>query len=193
MQKIFHWRQRLETHIDIRARLKYNQKKETVMKKLIFVLFSALFVLFCSACISELPYNATIADKAENFMKEEYLAENKTHCSGSTDTLPDKICKIIQTEEEYAKAFNSFPEETDFKRDILVVYFFTDIYYGFDCKLQKITNDNGEITIEILHRTAKKAPNGSTSPSTSSPTQRCLAVKLTDCDYTDINVNLIYE
>lgn len=158
------------------------------MKKIIPVILLTVIAIFCSACATPLPYDATLADRAENFMKEEYLAENKTHSWGNNDDLPENICKIIKTEEEYERAFNSFPEETDFTEDVLVLYFFTDIYYGFDCKLQKITNSNGEITVEILHKMANKPWSGSASM----PIQRCLAVKLTACGYTDISVILNY-
>lgn len=165
------------------------------MRKVISILFLITVILFSFGCANEavLPYNATIFDKAENFMKEDYLADNNTHYPGATDGLPESICKTVESDGEFKNAFASFPEEIDFTKDILVVYFFTDIYYGFGCKLQTVTNDNGEIVINIIHQMAKKEINGARPPSTSAPTQRCLAVKLTDCVYSDIVVKLSYE
>lgn len=51
------------------------------------------------------------------------------------DELPDERILIMDSEEEFDSAFDLFPEEVAFPHDILVVYFFTDIYYGFECKL----------------------------------------------------------
>ncbi|MDE6505571.1 MAG: hypothetical protein K2L42_06870 [Clostridia bacterium] len=158
------------------------------MKRLISVIVLSIFVLFSCACVPNLPYNAKFYDKAENWFLEKFLADNKTHYPFETDNLPEYRCRIVSTDTDFDNVFKSFPEDNNFSQDILVVYLFTDIYYGFDCELKTISSENNVVTIEILH----KMPQGH-SPETSLPTQRCLIVKLTGCEYEDINVKLSYE
>jgi len=45
----------------------------------ILAIFLFAVVLSCSACISGLPYSAKLFDKAEKWLTEEFLTENKTH------------------------------------------------------------------------------------------------------------------
>lgn len=167
------------------------------MKKIIPFIPLFVIVLLCSACTPQENKNETLAnaklfDKAENYMKEQYLTENQTHYPFTSDGLPENRCQIIDTEDKFADIFESFPEEPDFSTDILVIYIFTDIYYRFDCKLQDIKENEGDITIVIEHEMAEPEANGAVPPSTSMPIQRCLVVQLSDYSFDNVNVELVY-
>ena len=136
--------------------------------------------------------SAVFFDKAEKWATEEFLANNETHFFGSSDGLPDYLCFSIETDEAFAHAFDEFPQEIDFSQSFIVVYLFTDIYYGFECKLQTITKNKGEVSIEVLHEMAEKEPGKDPPPSTSFPTQRCLVVKMPNCKYTSLKVEIVY-
>lgn len=165
------------------------------MKK-ISIIFMTVMVLLLSACAlqeKELPYSAKLFDKAENLLTDEFISANETHYPFSEDGLPESSCKIITDDYEFTRAFAAFPENLDFSRDKLVVYLFTDIYYGFDCRLYDITENEGSLSIIIKHEMAEPDANGAQPPSTSMPIQRCLVVKLSDCSIDDIKVDLIYS
>ncbi len=164
------------------------------MKKIFFSMFLAVFALFACGCApKELPYSAKLFDKAENFMTETYLRENNTHYPSNNDGLPHTRCQVIKTEDDVEGIFETFPEELDFSRDMLVIYIFTDINYAFGCRLDDITVTENEMTIVIGHEMAKRDIWGRRPPSASLPTQRCLVVKLTDCSFNDVKVDLIYD
>ena len=106
--------------------------KFAYMRKPICLTIASL--CFCCLCIlgpacsyerppERLPYGAVLFDKAERRATEDFLTENRTNSPAEDD------------DDEFDSAFDSFPEEVAFPHDILVVYFFADIYYGFECKL----------------------------------------------------------
>ena len=166
------------------------------MKKIILTCFMSVMALFLSACVpqeKEMPYNAKLFDKAEYMLTNEFLSENETHYPSSEDGLPESRCRIIDNNEEFEYAFASFPEKLDFSHDILVVYSFTDIYYGFECKLSDITESENKLAIIIKHEMAKPSSNGAIPPSTSMPIQRSLVIKLSDCRVDNVKINLIYS
>ncbi len=120
--------------------------KFAYMRKPICLTIASL--CFCCLCIlgpacsyerppERLPYGAVLFDKAERRATEDFLTENRTNspAEDDDDELPDERILIMDSEEEFDSAFDSFPEEVAFPHDILVVYFFADIYYGFECKL----------------------------------------------------------
>lgn len=169
------------------------------MKKNIFIVCNFIVaILFCACGFKQdttlgIMKDAKFFDKTEEYATEYFLSKNKTHKPFENDDLPESICKIIDTQAEYILAFSAFPAEVDFSQDVLIVYCFTDIYYGFACRLQTITENDGEITINILHEMAKKDSLGVTPPSTSVPTQRCLVVKLSNHVCTNVNVKINYS
>lgn len=166
----------------------------TVICSSVALLYICLFVSACAEDSPDpLPYNAVLFDKAERWAQEDFLSENKTHFPSENDNLPLDRCFVIDSDEKFSRAFDSFPEEVAFEQDMLVVYFFTDIYYGFDCKLQTITQNEGEITIDILHEMAEQRPDGARPPSTSMPMQRCLVIKLSGCNYESVQVEMNYS
>lgn len=171
-----------------------NSLTKFIRNSVIFV-FMVGIILLMSACSSKeatLPYDACLFDKAERYLKQDFMDDNATHFPSCDDALPESRCIIIDTTEKYNMAFDTFPQEIDFNNEVLVVYLFTDIYYAFNCDLEKIVNDNEKLIITIKHEMATAGSNGAKPPSTSMPIQRCLVVKLHDCNFSNIEINLIY-
>ena len=153
------------------------------MKKIIASLVLAIMALFSFGCAKEMPYNvlydAKFVDKSERYMTEEFLEENRLRFWGEQNDLPKKRTVVIDNEEDFKKAFVSFPYDVDFKQDILVIYMFVDTNYGFECKLRDMYETENELFIDIYHGVEDNdAPLGSL------PTHRCSAITLTNCNYT---------
>lgn len=162
------------------------------MKK-ILLLPILVFIILCGAACSNSnnksdkdyteQYNAVLYDYAEKYCNKSFLQANKTHYPFADDDLPEYRCITIKTEDEFNNAFSSLPHQIDFEHDILVLYIFTDINYGFSCELHTITKTETTLNIRIRHTGPEEDENGCTPPMGSAPTQRCHAVKLTDCEY----------
>lgn len=157
------------------------------MKKIIASLVLAIMALFSFGCAKEMPYNvlydAKFVDKSEKFMTEEFLEENRLRLPGEQNDLPRERTLIIDNEEEFNRAFVSFPCEVDFAQDILVIFMFVDTNYGFDCKLKDMYETENELIIDIHHEMPKHNEDAA-----SQPTHRCSAVKLTNCKYPQIQI-----
>ena len=167
------------------------------MKKIIASLVLAIIALFSFGCAKEMPYNvlydAKFVDKSERYMTEEFLEENRLSFWGEQNDLPKIRTVVIDNEEDFKKAFVSFPYDVDFKQDILVIYMFVDIQYGFDCKLQDMSETKNALTVDILHEIAEPDSDGCIPPCGSAPTHRCWTIKLTDCDQTNIKFKMNWE
>jgi len=148
------------------------------MKKIIISLVLVIIALFSFGCAKEMPYNvlydAKFVDKSEKFMTEEFINELGDPCD-----FPEDRMLIIDNQDEFKRVYKSFPYEMDFEQDILFVFIFVDTNYGFECKLQDMHETDSELTIEIFHE--KEKPPAASS---SQPTHRCSAVKLTNCKNT---------
>ena len=157
------------------------------MKKIIASLVLAIMALFSFGCAKEMPYNvlydAKFVDKSERYMTEEFLEENRLRLPGEQNDLPRERTVIIDNEEEFNGAFDFFPYEMDFAQDILVIFMFVDTNYGFECKLQDMSETENELTIDIYHDTGKPDEEYC-----SAPTHRCSAVKLTNFKYNEIQI-----
>lgn len=170
------------------------------MKKILcflsVILFASFFLCACQdtsdSLLPEFPYSAKLFDKAENLLKEEFLVENETHYPSREDGLPDSRCQIINNDDEFSCTIATFPEELNFSQDMLVIYLFTDIYYGFECKLYEIIENEEKLSIVIKHEMAENNA-GLDIPSTSMPIQRCLIVKLSNCSFDNVEIKLIYS
>lgn len=172
------------------------------MKKIVSIIALVIVMLFAVACANpnhnrvltaeELLVSAQLFDRAENFAKENYLKQNKTHYPSNKDGLPEERYQIINSNKKLARAFEPFPQEVDFAQEFLVVYFFTDHNYGYGCQLDTITKNGDEITIEVVHGLGELDENGHPPMTGSAPTQRCLVVKLPNCYYKTVNVNITY-
>lgn len=187
--------------------------KKEIAKRLIAIIagvLAALFVFMFIACgkplycnteppfphsdtLPSVPEEAILLDKAERWAKEDFLTESRTNFPFADDGLPFDRCFFIYSEGDFNRAFKTFPVEVTFPQNILVIYTYTDIYYRFGCELQTITNNAGELTIEILHDMAEPDEEGGFPPSTSYPTQRCLVIKMSACTFESVKVKMNYE
>ena len=140
----------------------------------------------------ELLEKAVFFDKAEKWLTNDFTQNNKTHYPFTEDGLPNNRTYMVEGEEEFSEIFSSFPQEVDFDKEILLVYLFTDIYYGFDCSLQIIYQNEEKVKIQILHDMAEPSPDGIEPPSTSQPIQRCFVIKLPIFTQEKIQINIIY-
>ena len=152
------------------------------MKKIIASLVLAIMALFSFGCAKEMPYNvlydAKFVDKSEKFMTEEFINELGNPCD-----FPEDRMLIIDNQDEFKRVYKSFPYDVDFKQDILVIFMFVDTNYGFECKLQDMSETENELTIDIYHDTGKPDEEYC-----SAPTHRCSAVKLTNFKYNEIQI-----
>ncbi len=167
------------------------------MKKIIISLVLVIIALFSFVgCADKLPeeelpekempynvlYDAKFVDKSERYMTEEFINE-----LGYPGDFPEDRMLIIDNETEFKRVYKSFPYEMDFTNDILVIYMFVDIQYGFDCELQDMSEAESALTVEILHDLEGYKPMGS------EPTHRCWAIKLSDCEQTNIKFRMNWE
>ena len=172
------------------------------MKKIIASLVLAIIALFSFGCTDKLPeeelpekempynvlYDAKFVDKSERYMTEEFINE-----LGYAGDFHDDRILIIDNKTEFNRVYKSFPYEIDFAKDILVMYLFVDIQYGFDCKLQDMSETKNALTVDILHEIAEPDSDGCIPPCGSAPTHRCWTIKLTDCDQTNIKFKMNWE
>lgn len=135
--------------------------------------------------------HATFYDRVEKYAHETYLQENSTHFPFEESDLPYNRVNVIRTQAEFDKAIPEGHIEIDFEKEILVLYIFTDNNAGYRCRLKSIKMQDNQLNIIIYHDLAKKAANGVTPPSSSLPTQRCLAIKTTLIDFDNASVKLI--
>ena len=156
-------------------------KKANLKRTIILftVLTITVVLLFSVGCKKEMPYNvlyeAKFVDKSEKYMTEEFKNELGDPCD-----FPDDKQLIINNEKELNRIYKSFPYEMNFTQDILVIFIFVDTNYSFECKLKDMYELENELIIEIFHGVPQ--PDKDT---VSAPTHRCLAVKLTNCNYTN--------
>lgn len=169
-------------------------------KILIFILLVAVLCVTtaCSERLVDIKYdlqsngdellkkNTTMYDDAIQCMTEEYVLSNKTVNVGTnSEDLPAQITRIIKSKDEFNIAFKGFPQEIDFDKQMIVLYFFTaNNIIAKDGKrlryyeLHNVINDKGAITLEcILNKTDLRDRSDELWPilDTTKPTQNCLA------------------
>ena len=156
-------------------------KKANLKRTIILftVLTITVVLLFSVGCKKEMPYNvlyeAKFVDKSEKYMTEEFKNELGDPCD-----FPDDKQLIINNEKELNRVYKSFPYEMNFTQDILVIFIFVDTNYSFECKLKDMYELENELIIKYYH-----GVEDNDGPLGSLPTHRCLAVKLTNCNYTN--------
>ena len=111
-------------------------------------------------------------------MTEEFINELGDPCD-----FPKDKTLIIDNQDEFKRVYELFPHEVDFSQEILFIYMFVDTNYGFECKLQDMSETENELTIDIYHDTGKPDEEYC-----SAPTHRCSAVKLTNFKYNEIQI-----
>lgn len=135
---------------------------------------------------------ATFYDNVEKYAHESYLQENITKFPFDGSDLPFDIVNVIRTQSDFEQAIPDGNIEIDFSTEVLILYLFTDIYMGFDCRLKSIKLEENEINIIVFHELAEKDSQGLRPPSTSYPTQRCLAIKTTLTGFNNALVTVDY-
>ena len=165
-------------------------KRIKKLSLVILLLAASLCVIF-SGCNTEIPYNAVIYDRAITYLKDDYREANMTGFWGNGEG-PDDIRQVIKTQQEFEEAFESFPEELDFETQMLVLYFFTDIYDGFGCSIKDVNFNEETLNIKILHHQAEPDKDGLVPPCTSAPTHRCLLIKMDKLDFQELEVKIVY-
>ena len=58
----------------------------------------------------------TLYDGAIQWMRDEYVYANRTKPLPDTEDCPSEITNVINSKEEFDKAFNEFPAEIDFDK-----------------------------------------------------------------------------
>ena len=174
-------------------------KRKNLLALILAIVMTALSMLLFVACADDEPdlgqenlKYASFYDRVEKYAYADFLEENITRKPFDQRDLPFDIVKIIRTESELENAIPTGKIEVDFDSEVLVVYFFTDINYGFDCKLQGLKIADNFLTIYILHGKAKEDNQGVTPPSSSMPIQRCLAIKTSLTNFDTATINMSY-
>lgn len=127
-------------------------------------------------------YNAVILTTGFSF-KEEFLKDNLTRgshylnengeiVSAEGESYPRHRVFIIKSHEDANLIFESFSDSIDFEKEMLIIYIFTTINPD-PCKINKVFIDEDVLKINYKFQRSKIG-----SDNTSSPTQRCLLVKI---------------
>ncbi len=171
-------------------------------KKIFLSVICLLTFLICalSGCATK-KYNAVLYDQAIefNWFTEEYLADNIVVLSPlpanhpEAGLYPTKRFNVITSQEEFNGAFEYFPNEVNFEKEVLIVYFFCKInpiyadgrkqmeYYIKDINL---TDKNLEITLG--HRNKKLHIPGVAD--SGSPSRQCLIVRMDRQEFETVNI-----
>lgn len=155
----------------------------------------AVVAVLFSGCGGKIPYNAVLYDTAIDWCTEEYATENETYnfTQHAPNTLPKNITHIITDNEEFERAFASFPVAVDFGREMLVVHFLTDARYYiggvrvYANSIKKLSVANGAVNIEISSKSLKIKTNPP-AIDFAPPIQTCLVIKMDKIDVTGANV-----
>lgn len=166
-----------------------------LIKKLVLFLIPILICGMFTACTPNANEdnglnNATFYDRVEKYAYETYLQENKTQYPFDGSDLPYDRVNVIRTQEELDKAILEGHIDIDFDKEIVILYFFTDYNAGFGCRLQSIKIKDNQLNIVIFHNLADKNAQGLRPPSSSRPTQRCVAIKTSLIDFDNVYVTM---
>ena len=132
--------------------------------------------------------NAVFYDNVQLYLHDDYLNNNITRFPSidGSDQRPEYLINIIRSQTEFTAAVQENYIDIDFDKETLILYFFTDLYMGFECRLQNIQINDRKLNINIFHAIDD-------APCTSLPTQRCLAIKTTLSDFDSVNVKITYS
>lgn len=116
-------------------------------------------------------------------MKEDFLHNNMpkgTIIGGEyeycDESSPETITKIIKTREQFDEAFNEFPTEVDFEKEMVIVYIFVTLVPSRRYYLEKL-----KLKDNVLHIGFKEEkPRG---PDVAPPRQRCFAIKMNKVEF----------
>ena len=170
------------------------------IKRIVAIIFAVAVFCVAIACTPKRhddivqEYESTLYDKVQEHMTEEALIANTIREMGSDDdTYPYDITRVIRSQDEFDGMFKDRIFDADFETEVVVVYFFTDIYNGFDCYLGNVKLEENILKIEIRHKMAERDIFGIRPSSTSQPTVRAFAVKVALRDFDDAQANVKYD
>ena len=173
-------------------------QKSIIVAAISVLALSAIFL--CGCHNTEINYNDTLYDLVLDYLNDEYLSAHSTHgiyhiAYLENDTRPDEYIELIDNEEDFILAFNSFPDEIDFDKEMLILYFFSgDIIVNtstgeriFSYSIANLTYAENKIEIFFAKKQLVEGPTGSPL------SQECLVVKLKKTNIKTIDVKLIYQ
>ncbi len=171
-----------------------------IVKRIVLIIFAVAVFCAAIACTPKRhddivqEYESTLYDKVQEHMTEEALIANTIREMGSDDdTYPYDITRVIRSQDEFDGMFKDRIFEADFETEVVVVYFFTDIYNGFDCYLGNVKLEENILNIEIRHKMPGLRYDGRPLMATSAPTVRAFAVKVLLRDFDDAQANVKYD
>ena len=136
----------------------------------------------------------TAYDNAQKFLTTEYLDGNKTKQPFSpNDNSPYDIVNVVNNRNVFDNIFANYLCDIRFDAETFILYFFTDIYAGFSVFFDGAEIVEGKLIVTLFHDLADEDENGLRPPSTSLPTQRCVAIKVSCAWAGDAVVVMEYE
>ncbi len=160
------------------------------MKKFITVLLTMIMIFAVAVCLGgcSIKYNAVFYDRAEKWITEDCAYKcatryAKTPQGGSfDDSYPKEINLFVTSKEQLDEMFDGFPEEIDFEKQTVAVYFYTCNYMGRSAKLKSVKIKDKTLNIKV--RLVKPKPFGIMDGTVSR--QRCFVVVMDKISANDL-------
>lgn len=142
----------------------------------------------------------TLYDNTIQWMKVTYAFANRTKPLPETEDCPSEITNVINSKEEFDKAYYEFPAEIDFDKQTLVLYFFASnnilsqngkrlSYY----ELTDVTEEKTSLTFDVTCVKASLLIKDEPYADVSKPTQLCLAVLMPKTQVSEFDFNIKHE
>ena len=125
------------------------------MKKLLALALAVITLLFCLVSCTKFEYNAVILKDGFTF-NETWLDSN--------NELAESKTFVIESQETLDEIFTDF-KEVDFDKEMVIVYCYTTTYVR-EQKLEKVSLDNGVLSIEFDVVDGKPGTGDATAPHT---------------------------
>lgn len=125
------------------------------MKKTLSLVLALITLLFCLVSCTKFEYNAVILKDGFTF-NETWLDSN--------NELAESKTFVIESQEALDEIFTDF-KEVDFDKEMVIVYCYTTIYVR-EQKLEKVSLDNGVLSIEFDVVDGKPGTGDATAPQT---------------------------
>ena len=142
----------------------------------------------------------TLYDGAIQWMRDEYVYANRTKPLPDTEDCPSKITNVINSKEEFDKAFNEFPAEIDFDKQTLVLHFFASnnifAQSGKRLRYYELTDVNEEntcLTFDISCVKTSLLIKDEPYADATVPTHLCLAFLMPKTQVNDFEFNFDYK
>lgn len=142
----------------------------------------------------------TLYDGAIQWMRDEYVYANRTKPLPDTEDCPSEITNVINSKEEFDKAFNEFPAEIDFDKQTLVLHFFASnnifAQSGKRLRYYELTDVNEEntcLTFDISCVKTSLLIKDEPYADATVPTHLCLAFLMPKTQVNDFEFNFDYK